>query len=40
MATVETLLDEGAKAPKVTNDLEASKAVRELLKRREERSAG
>ena len=38
VATVEALLDAGAKAPKVTGDLEASEAVRELLRRREEGS--
>jgi ankyrin repeat protein len=35
-ATVETLLDAGAKAPKVTDDLEASPAVKEVLRRYEE----
>lgn len=34
VATVETLLDAGAKAPEVTDDLEASDAVRDLLLRR------
>jgi ankyrin repeat protein len=33
-ATVEELLNAGAKAPKLTDDLEASEAVRELLQRR------
>jgi ankyrin repeat protein len=37
-ATVEALLDAGAKAPKVTDDLEASEAVREVLSRHQERS--
>ena len=37
-ATVEALLDAGAKAPKLTDDLEASQAVREVLRRREEGS--
>jgi ankyrin repeat protein len=37
-ATVEALLDAGAKAPKLTDDLEASEAVREVLARFEERS--
>jgi len=36
-ATVEALLDAGAKAPKVTDDLEASEEVRDVLRRREER---
>jgi hypothetical protein len=31
VATVEALLNAGAKAPKVTDDLEASEPVRELL---------
>ena len=35
VATVEALLDAGAKAPKVTADLEASEAVRDALSRRE-----
>jgi len=35
-ATVEALLDAGAKAPKVTDDLEASEAAREVLRRYEE----
>jgi hypothetical protein len=35
-ATVQTLLDAGAKAPKVTDDLEASEAAREVLARHEE----
>lgn len=39
VATVEALLDAGAKAPKVTDDLEASEAVRNVLGRREDRSA-
>ena len=34
-ATVQTLLDAGAKAPKLTDDLEASPAVREVLRRNE-----
>jgi hypothetical protein len=34
-ATVEALLDAGAKAPKVTEDLEASGEVREVLRERE-----
>jgi hypothetical protein len=38
VATVEALLDAGAKAPKVTQDLEASEAVRDLLMRYGERS--
>ena len=38
-ATVEALLDAGAKAPKLTDDLEASQAAREVLRRYEERSA-
>jgi len=33
---VEALLDAGAKAPKVTDDLEASEAVRDLLRQREQ----
>jgi ankyrin repeat protein len=37
-ATVEALLDAGAKAPKVTDDLEASEEVRDVLRRHEERS--
>jgi ankyrin repeat protein len=37
VATVEALLDAGAKAPKLTDDLEASEAVRDVLRRREER---
>ena len=36
-ATVEALLDAGAKAPKLTDDLEASQAAREVLRRHEER---
>jgi ankyrin repeat protein len=35
-ATVQALLDAGAKAPKLTDDLEASQAVREVLRRHEE----
>lgn len=35
-ATVEALLAAGAKAPKLTDDLEASAAVREVLRRHEE----
>jgi ankyrin repeat protein len=35
-ATVEALLDAGAKAPKLTDDLEASQAAREVLRRYEE----
>jgi len=35
-ATVEALLGAGAKAPKLTDDLEASEAVREVLRRHEE----
>jgi ankyrin repeat protein len=34
--TVEALLEAGAKAPKLTDDLEASQAVREVLRRHEE----
>jgi hypothetical protein len=37
-ATVEALLDAGAKAPKVTDDLEASEAVRDVLMQHEERA--
>lgn len=37
-ATVEALLDAGAQAPEVTEDLEASEAVRAVLRRREEDS--
>jgi ankyrin repeat protein len=37
-ATVEALLDAGAKAPKLTDDLEASQEVRDVLRRYEERS--
>jgi ankyrin repeat protein len=37
-ATVEALLDAGAKAPKLTDDLEASQAVRDVLRRYEEHS--
>src|SRR5262249_19306561 len=37
-ATVEALLDAGARAPKVTEDLEASEPVREALLRYEESS--
>jgi len=36
-ATVEALLDAGAKAPKLTDDLEASEVVRDVLRRHEER---
>jgi ankyrin repeat protein len=36
-ATVEALIDAGAKPPKLTDDLEASVAVREVLRRYEER---
>ncbi len=36
VATVELLLSAGARAPRVTEDLEASDAVRELLRRHEE----
>ena len=39
VATVEALLDAGAKAPEVTEDLEASEPVRELLIRREDYSS-
>ena len=38
VATVQALLDAGAKAPKVSDDLEASQPVRDLLKRQEEAS--
>jgi len=38
VATVEGLRDGGAKAPKVTDDLEASEAVRDILRRYEEGS--
>jgi len=34
--TVEALLDAGAKAPELTEDLEASEAVRQVLRRRQE----
>ncbi|SPE26083.1 Ankyrin [Candidatus Sulfopaludibacter sp. SbA6] len=37
-ATVEALLDAGAQAPKLTDDLEASQAARDVLRRHEERS--
>jgi len=37
VATVEALIGAGAKAPKVTDDLEASEAVRDVLRRYEER---
>jgi hypothetical protein len=37
-ATVELLLEAGAKAPEVTEDLEASEPVREVLVRYEESS--
>jgi hypothetical protein len=33
VATVEALLNAGAKAPKVTPDIEASEPVRDLLER-------
>jgi len=36
VATVEVLLHAGAKAPKVTEDLEASDAVRDVLRRHEQ----
>jgi ankyrin repeat protein len=36
VAVVEALLDAGARAPKVTDDLEASEPVREVLRQREE----
>jgi len=39
VATVEALLDAGAKAPMVTEDLEASEPVRDVLMRYEESSA-
>jgi ankyrin repeat protein len=39
-ATVEALIEAGAKPPKLTDDLEASEAVREVLKRYEEREGG
>jgi hypothetical protein len=35
-ATMEALLDAGAKAPKLTDDLEASEAVRDVLRQHEE----
>jgi len=38
-ATVEALIEAGAQAPKLTDDLEASQAAREVLRRHEERSA-
>jgi hypothetical protein len=38
VATVEALLNAGAKAPKLTDDLEASEPVPLVLRRREERS--
>jgi ankyrin repeat protein len=38
VAAVEALLDAGAKAPKITDDLEGSEAVRNAIKRYEERS--
>ncbi|HYL78212.1 MAG TPA: ankyrin repeat domain-containing protein [Bryobacteraceae bacterium] len=38
-ATVEALLDAGAKAPQLTDDLEASEEAREVLRRYEERSS-
>jgi ankyrin repeat protein len=37
-ATVEALIEAGAKPPKLTDDLEASQAVREVLRRYEERA--
>lgn len=37
-ATVEALLDAGGRAPKLTDDLEASPAVRDVLRRREEQT--
>jgi ankyrin repeat protein len=37
-ATVEALLDAGAKAPKLSDDLEASQEARDVLRRYEERS--
>src|SRR6266496_2417243 len=37
VATVEALLNAGAKAPKVTDDLEASESVKEVLLQHEER---
>lgn len=37
VAAVEALLDVGAKAPRVTNDLEASEAVRDVLRQHEGR---
>lgn len=39
VTTVEALLGAGAKAPKVTDNLEASEPVRDLLLRYEESSA-
>jgi len=39
-ATVEALMDAGTKPPKLTDDLEASQAAREVLRRYEERQAG
>lgn len=36
-ATVEALLDAGARAPKLTDDLEASEVVRDVLRQHEER---
>ena len=38
VATLDALLDAGAKAPKVTEDLEASEAVRDVLRQHEEAS--
>jgi ankyrin repeat protein len=37
-ATVQALLDAGAAAPKLTDDLEASEEVREVLRQHEERT--
>jgi hypothetical protein len=36
VAVVKALLEAGARAPKVTDDLEASELVREVLRQREE----
>jgi hypothetical protein len=36
-ATVQALLDAGAKTPKLTDDLEASEVVRDVLRQHEER---
>ena len=38
-ATVEALLNAGAKAPKLTDDMEASQAAREVLRRYEEKAS-